>query len=61
MDPDQDRQNVGPDLDPNCLSLSDSVLERTFFGEVNFINKSGDKKSVKSYLACTELLHKVDM
>ena len=22
LDPDQDRQNVGPDLDPNCLTLS---------------------------------------
>ena len=21
LDPDQDRQNVGPDLDPNCLTL----------------------------------------
>ena len=22
LDPDQDRQNVGPDLDPNCLKTS---------------------------------------
>ena len=22
VDPDQDQQNVGPDLDPNCLALS---------------------------------------
>ena len=22
LDPDQDRQNVGPDLDPTCLTLS---------------------------------------
>ena len=21
LDPDQDRQNVGPDIDPNCLTL----------------------------------------
>ena len=21
LDPDQDRQNVGPDLDPNCLQM----------------------------------------
>ena len=23
LDPDQARQNVGPDLDPNCLTLKD--------------------------------------
>ena len=29
LDPDKDRQNVGPYLDPNCLT-SDSVHERIF-------------------------------
>ena len=29
LEPDQDRQNVGPDLDPNLLTL-DSVSERIF-------------------------------
>ena len=31
LDPDQDRQNVGPDLDPNCLqrlSADDSSRQR---------------------------------
>ena len=28
LDPDQDQQNVGPDLDPNCLS--DSVQKKFF-------------------------------
>ena len=31
LDPDLDRQNVGPDLDPNCLTLhSESDAERIF-------------------------------
>ena len=30
LDPDQDRQNVGPDLDPNNLTLTE------FFEKVNF-------------------------
>ena len=34
LEPDQARQNVGPDLDPNCW-YSDSVPERTF-EKVNF-------------------------
>ena len=29
LDPDQDRQNVGPDLDPNCL-ITDSVPDRIY-------------------------------
>ena len=29
LDPDQARQNVGPDLDPNCLT--DVIPERFFF------------------------------
>ena len=30
LDPDQDQQNIGPDLDPNCLTL------RYFLKKVNF-------------------------
>ena len=30
LDPDQDQQNVGLDLDPNCLTLADRVPERLF-------------------------------
>ena len=39
LDPDQDRQNVGPDLDPNRLTLS-VVFLKEFFDKVNF-EKSG--------------------
>ena len=30
LDPEQDRQNLGPDLDPNCLTLQYSVHEFFF-------------------------------
>ena len=30
LEPDQERQNVGPDMDQNCSTLSDSVLEEFF-------------------------------
>ena len=34
FDPDQDQQNVSPDLDPNCLTLL--VFRKDFFEKVNF-------------------------
>ena len=34
LDPDQDQQNVGPDLDPSCLTLI--VFLKEFFEKVNF-------------------------
>ena len=40
LDPDQDRQNVGPDLDPNSLALI--VYLKEFFEKLNF-----DKVSVQ--------------
>ena len=27
LDPDQDRQNVGPDLDPNCLTKAHKIAQ----------------------------------
>ena len=39
LEPDQARQNVGPDLDPRCLTLKE------FF--VNFENKSADQAKKK--------------
>ena len=30
LDPDQTRQNVGPDLNPNCLVPSKLILKRKF-------------------------------
>ena len=35
LTPDQDRQNVGHDLDPNCLTLLILFL-KDFFEKVNF-------------------------
>ena len=34
LDPDQDQQNVGPDLDPNCLTLTVFLIE--CFDKFNF-------------------------
>ena len=36
LDPDQDRLNVGPDLDPNCLPLRLMVLLKEFLKNVDF-------------------------
>ena len=43
LDPDQAKQNVGPDLGPNCLTLTLMVLVK-FFSKVNFEKKSADDK-----------------
>ena len=37
--PDQARQNVGPDLDPNSLTLSDSVFLNELFEKKYFLQK----------------------
>ena len=50
LDPDQAQQNVGPDLDPDCLTLW-KYSRREFFEKVNVGKKSADKK----YLASKEL------
>ena len=34
LDPDQARQNVGPNLDPNCLTLM--IFMNFFFEKVDF-------------------------
>ena len=56
LEPDQDRQNVGPDLDPNCLTLSGSVPERVSLKKL-ILKKSvaEDNKSMKNYPAFKEL------
>ena len=41
LDPDQARQNVGPDLDPNCLTLR-CYSWKMFLKKVNFKKKSAD-------------------
>ena len=53
LDPDQDKQNVDPDLDPNCLCRT---LFLKKFEKVNFEKKSADdKENMKNYPACKEL------
>ena len=47
LDPDQNQQNVGPHLDPNCLTLM--VFLKGFFEKVYFEKKSAeDNKSMKN-------------
>ena len=54
LDPDQAQQNVGPDLDPNCLTLIAFLKE--IFEKANFKKKSEeDKNTMKNYAACKEL------
>ena len=51
FDPDQDRQIVGPDLDPNCLTL---IVILDFF----FLKKSNSAENIngmKNYPARKEL------
>ena len=48
LDPDQDRQNVRPDLDPNPLNSNSVVLE-WFFGKADFLKKVNNK-SMKNYV-----------
>ena len=55
LDPDQDQQNVGPDLDPNSWTLM--VFLKVFFEKVNFeiSEQTTDFKRMKNYPACKEL------
>ena len=50
LDSDQDQQNVGSDLDPNCLC-------RTHFLKKLILKKKSadDKENMKNYPACKEL------
>ena len=54
LDPDQDRQYVGPDLDPNCLTLwlcSWKIFLKFRFEKSQQIDGN---KSMKNYPACKE-------
>ena len=53
MDPDQARQNVGPDLDSSCLTLMVFPIEK--FWKDDFENNQQTKKGMKNYPACKEL------
>ena len=49
LEPDQARQSVGPDLDPNCLhpdGIPKCFLKKFFF------KKSADEKNHEKYRAC---------
>ena len=55
LDPDQARQNAGPHLDPNCLTLTEGIPD-FFFKSVNIKKKSADdNKITKNYPVCKEL------
>ena len=52
MDQDQARHDVGPDLDPTCLTLPDGIIERIFFQKAKMIlkiKKSADDKNIQNY------------
>ena len=55
MDPDQDRQNVGPVLDPNCLTLWKCSWEN-FWKKLILKNVSRRQKIMKNYQACKEVM-----
>ena len=50
LDPDQEQQNVGPDLDLNCLCRT-----HFFFKKLNVKMSADDKENMKNYPACKEL------
>ena len=50
LEPDQDQQNVGPDLDPNCLCSTHFVKELILKKK-----SADDKENMKNYPACKEL------
>ena len=53
--PYQARQNVEPDLDPNCLTLM-VYLKDFFLEKVNFKKKNRRQKSMQNYRECKELM-----
>ena len=53
LDPDQARRNVGPDLDPNCVTLM--VYLKEFFEKVDFEKCQQLTKSMPNYPEGKEL------
>ena len=47
LDPDQTRQNVGPDLDPNCLTLM--VFRKEFFKRIDCENNQQMTKMLAKF------------
>ena len=54
LDPNQARQDVGPDLGPNCLTLL-MVFPKEFFKEVDFEKISRRQKSMQNYAVGKDL------
>ena len=54
LNPDQDRQNVGPDLDPNCLTLI-LFLKETFENIILKERSADSNKSMHNFPAFKEL------
>ena len=54
LDPDQARQNVGPDLDPNCLTLW-WYSWKIFLKKLILKKIHRQQKSMQNYPACKEL------
>ena len=50
LDPDHAQQNVGPDLDPNCLTLMSFLKE--FFKKDDFVKKN--KQTTKKHKKITQ-------
>ena len=52
-------QNIGPDLDPNCMTLR--WYSRKNFRKSWFWIKSADNKKKKNFPASNELIHSINM
>ena len=53
LDPDQDRLNICPNLDPNHLTLI--VILKETFEKCNFEKSADDNQGMRNYPACKEL------
>ena len=51
LDPDQARQNVGPDLHPSCLTFLMEFV-KDFFEKGDFKKKSADNKKLRCEILC---------
>ena len=49
LDPDEARQSVSPDLDPNCLTLI--VFLKEYFYKADFVKSADDNNFMKNYPA----------
>ena len=52
LDPDRTRQDVGPDMDPNCLTLMVHLyLRKNFSKKDDFVKNQQSTKNMKNYAA----------